>query len=425
MAPERAYSWAILRGPASALCLTLAALATAAFAAPASAEPAVGIVDHTKILVHFDTANPSRFISAAPISGVGQLEQLEDVDFRWHPNGALSPVPPSGLFAISVLAGLEYKLRLWTVDSETGVATAVGSPFGVVPGGNNFGIDFNPTADRIRGVNDFDANFRVNPDNGARADSPTADVTLNPAGMKVSSLAYDRVDIPIPPSVSANTTAYAIGSNPSDLFTIGGINSSPSPNGGTLSNAKPLGVTITPGSPIGFDIAPGGTAYASLVVGSQPGLYSVNLSTGAATLVGNLPETLSGMAVVPATAAAPPPDTTPPDLALKGVKSSMSLTAFLKGVKAKVTPSEPAKLEGKLLAAARSAQLSSFNLTLATKSLKLGSGQRTLKLKPGKKLVGHPRKKFKVQLQVTATDATGNARTVKKTVKVKPGKPKR
>ena len=235
-------------------------------------------------------------------------------------------------------------------------------------------------------------------------------------------MAYDRVDIPIPPVVASNTTAYVIGTNPSSLYTLGGLNSNPTPNSGTLSNAKPLGVTLIPNAPVGFDIDRAGAAYASLDVGGQSGLYTVNLSSGAATLIGKLPEALSGFAIVPETVPPPPPDTDAPAVGLTGVKSSMSLASFLKGVKAKVTPSEAAKLDGVLLVAAKSAQLASFNLTLATKSLKLASGARTLKLKPGRRLVGHPRKGFKVRLQVTATDAAGNAKVLTRTIKVKPPK---
>ena len=98
----------------------------------------------------------------------------------------------------------------------------------------------------------------------------------------------------------------------------------------------------------------------------------------------------------------------------------MSFAAFLKGVAVKVTPSEPAALTGELLGAAKKAKLASFTRTLAKKSLPLAGGQRTLKLKPKKRLVGRPSKAFKVRLRVTATDAAGNAGTATKTIKVKP-----
>lgn len=414
-----------MRGLVSFACACLVLFGSAVSAGPAAAEPAVGVIEgintsgYFSMLARFDTASPGTFTDVKPIIGLAEGEYLADVDFRYHPNGEINPLPPSQLFGLAVKPGLEYSVRLYTIDIDTAAATAVGPGFGQTPAGNTYGIDFNPTVDRVRAVTDLDANFRTNPNNGTLAGK---DTPLNPAGKKVAGLAYDRVDIPIPPTVSSNTTAYAIGATPSMLYTIGGLNSTPSPNGGILMNEKPLGVTLTPSAPVGFDIDRAGAAFATMSVAGAPELYSINLTTGAATLVGKLPVVLSGFAIVPESVPAPPPDTDAPAVGLKGVKASMSLASFLKGVKAKVTPSEPAKLGGVLMVSAKSAQLASFNLTLATKSLKLGAGARTLKLKPRRSLVGHPRKTFKARLQVTATDAAGNAKTVTKTIKVKPAK---
>jgi hypothetical protein len=415
-----------VRGLVSFACACLVAVACAAFAAPAGAEPAAGVINGSNLLVTFDTATPGAFTSQRRVTGLAAGERLVGVDYRLHPHNETKPFPGSQLFAVAVVDGSPEDLaRVFTIDPATAVATAVSAePIKLIDDGDDYGMDFNPTADRIRLVNDKDANVRLNPNNGTLAGK---DNPLNPAGEGVTGIAYDRIDIQIPPTVISNTTAYAIATTSSSLVTIGSLNQTPvSPNTGMLLNAKPLGLTVASGSAAGFDITAAGTAYASLVDGGtgQPGLYTINLATGAAMLIGALPEALSGFSIVPGSAPVPP-DTDPPGIALKGFKSSMSFAAFLRGVSVKVTPSEPAKLAGALLATAKSAQLSSFNLTLATKSLKLGKGQRTLKLKPGKRLLGHPKKKFKVQLRVTATDAAGNERTVTKTIKVKPPKPKR
>lgn len=321
----------------------------------------MGIVKGTQILARFDTAAPGQFTGMRTITGVAAGEKIVDLDYRWHPNGALSPLPPPQLFGVAVTPGSgEYKIRLYTIDIETGAATPVGAAFGQAPNGNTYGIDFNPTADRIRVVNDNDANFRISPDSGALAGK---DTELSPAGAKVSGVAYDRVEIPIPPVVSGNTTAYAIGANPSDLYTLGGVDSSPSPNSGQLLNPKPLGVTIGANTPVGFDISPSGIACASLIVNGEAGLYTVDLATGAATLVGKTPEPLSGLAFVPAptmpaptpiaTPTAVVPDKTPPTVRLDGVKGTLSLRAFLKGMTIKFLANEPAAIQAQLLAAPR------------------------------------------------------------------------
>jgi hypothetical protein len=409
-----------------------------AVAAPhAAAEPAVGIVKGTQILARFDSTTPGQFTGMRTITGVAAGEKIVDLDYRWHPNGELNPLPAPQLFGLAVRPGLAYETRLYTIDVETGAATPAGPGFAASPATfNNYAMDFNPTADRIRAINDADLNMRINPGNGARADS-SPDPTLNPAGAKVSGVAYDRVQIPIPPVVSGNTTAYAIGANPSDLYTLGGVDSSPSPNGGQLLNPKPLGVTIGANSPVGFDISPSGIACASIIVNGEAGLYTVDLATGAANLVGKTPEPLSGFAFVPAPTTPAPtpistptavvPDKTPPTVRLDGVKGTLSLRAFLKGMTIKFLANEPAAIQAQLLAAPKTARLASFGLTLASSSLGLGAGERTLTLKPSKRLVGAPAKAFKVSLRVTATDAGGNAGTATKTIKIEPAakKPKR
>ena len=123
--------------------------------------------------------------------------------------------------------------------------------------GDRYGIDFNPTVDRVRVVNDGDENLRLNPNTGALFD----DTNLNPPGEKVTSVAYDRVDSP---PIPGNTTLFGISLSSSSLVTIGGVNGAPSANGGALMNPKPLGLTLALNSVPGFDISPSGIAYATL-----------------------------------------------------------------------------------------------------------------------------------------------------------------
>lgn len=294
----------------------------------------------------------------------------------------------------------------------------------MVNDGDRYGIDFNPTVDRVRVVNDGDANLRLNPNTGGSVGPP--DTNLNPPGQKVTSVAYDRVDIPVPPIVPNNTTLFGISLSSNSLVTIGSVNGSPlSANTGMLQNAKPLGLTLALNSVPGFDISPSGIAFATLedAASGLPGVYAIDLGTGVATLIGTMPQALSSIAIVPQSAlpSVAVADTTAPTLALAGVRARMSFAAFLAGVVAKVTPSEPASLTGQLLGAKKKkGKLASFTRVLATKSLPLGSGRRTLKLKPKRKRVGRPSKAFKVRLRVTATDAAGNVGTATRTIRVKP-----
>jgi hypothetical protein len=270
-------------------------------------------------------------------------------------------------------------------------------------------------------VNDGDENLRLNPNTGGLVAN---DTNLNPLGGKVTTVAYDRVGSP--PVPGNTTTLFGISLSSNSLVTIGDVNGTPaSPNTGKLLNPKPLGLTLALNSVPGFDISPSGIAFATLedAANGLPGIYTIDLNTGAATLAGTLPQPLSSLAIVPQSALPPivsARDTSAPAVLLQGVKRKMSFAAFLKGVAVRVTPSEPAALTGELLGAAKRSKLASLTRTLAKKSLPLAGGQRSLKLKPKKRLVGRPSKAFKVRLRVTATDAAGNSGTATKTIKVKP-----
>jgi Domain of unknown function (DUF4394)/Calx-beta domain len=117
-----------------------------------------------------------------------------------------------------------------------------------------------------------------------------------------------------------------------------------------------------------------------------------------------------------------PPDTTRPTLAVAS-PLSMRLAAFLKGVKVKATPGEPAALKFELVAKRRGTRPAvTKNVVLASTALPIAAGARTATLKPSGRLVGKPRKAFTARLRVTATDAVGNRKVVTKTLTVKPDK---
>jgi hypothetical protein len=118
-------------------------------------------------------------------------------------------------------------------------------------------------------------------------------------------------------------------------------------------------------------------------------------------------------------------DTTPPGLALSAPKST-TLTAFLKGLKATATPTEPVTLAFELLAKPASLRIASVgDVVLAEKALPLAAGARSATLKPSRKLIGTAKRAFKVRVRVTATDAGGNRTQSTATTTVKPPKKKR
>ena len=238
-------------------------------------------------LTSFSSANPAVGTTTA-ITGLAMGDTLVGIDFR----------PQNGmLYGLGVGGGPAGSATLYAISTETGVATAIGSPiaFDVPITGTTFGFDFNPTVDRIRVVTDAGMNFRINPNTGAAIDgNPMVagiqpDGSINGATTTVDGTAYTNNQ----PN-STVTTLYTLSAATDQLFIQN------PPNNGTRT--VPLNVTLN-GNPLnftgvnGFDIAAGvnvttsnsqasGSALAGLTVGGVTSLYSIDLMTGAATLVG-------------------------------------------------------------------------------------------------------------------------------------------
>src|SRR3954469_15618447 len=118
----------------------------------------LGVLTKDEHLIIVDSANPRAIVSNVPITGLQAGENLVGIDVR----------PATGeLYALSA-AG-----RLYTVNPATGAAALKSTlaadpadataPFTALAG-TDFGVDFNPTSDRLRVVSEADANLRINPD---------------------------------------------------------------------------------------------------------------------------------------------------------------------------------------------------------------------------------------------------------------------
>jgi hypothetical protein len=263
----------------------------------AIADPAAGITG-TADLALFDTANPAG-LTSRPITGLQTgSERAVGLDMR----------PATGqLFLITVPSGAvaNAEVRSYIVDPATATATFVGSVPGTVPGAADVptGADFNPVVDRLRVVNQGNENFRINPNNGTLAGDDVNLTYTAPATGPITAVAYDRNIAPGPPGTIAPpgtlTTLYGIDVGADRLVTIGGVGAEApgGPNGGTVRAEGALGVAVDGASDAGFDIAANGSAFASLTVGGQPGLYRVNLAGGTATLIGALPTEVRSMTI--------------------------------------------------------------------------------------------------------------------------------
>ena len=236
----------------------------------------VGTSADAELLYTTNGASISRFDSAStgvvttvPVTGLQAGETLVGLDVR-----------P----ATSALYGIGSSSRLYTLNPLTGAATQVGTAGAFTLSGTSFGTDFNPTVDRIRVVGNTGQNLRLNPDSGGLAATDTA---ITPAGTTIAAVAYDR-NFPRVSGDTTPTTLYAIDSSAGTLVTIGSVNGTTSPNGGVTSVVGSLGLGTSLNDSIGFDISGTGAAFGSITTGGTSRLYSINLTTGAATLVGSI-----------------------------------------------------------------------------------------------------------------------------------------
>src|SRR5262245_34281956 len=237
-------------------------------------EGTVFAVTNGNNLISFNQFTPSALRSGpTAITGLQASELVMGIDFR----------PRTG-----VLYAVTNQSRIYTINTTTAAATQVGAAaFTPAVNGTSFGFDFNPVPDRIRFVTDADQDLRLNPNDGtvAGTDTTLAFAATDPnaaANPNVVGSAYTNNF-----SGATVTTLYGIDSNLDILVTQGGPNGAPSPNGGQLFTVGALGVNTTP--VVGFDIVSRtGLALASLTPmgGTTSNLYSINLTTGAATLIG-------------------------------------------------------------------------------------------------------------------------------------------
>jgi hypothetical protein len=248
-------------------------LALVALAVPASASAIVYAVTDTSEprLLSFDPATPDHILAAPKLSGLEAGEVVRGVDLR---------PATGGLYVLTTMAGGAARIR--TLDAGTGALSGplplaadpsdVSSPYVSLNVSGGVGTDFNPVPDRMRVVTAAGDDVRVNPATGL----VLTDLALNPGTPQVVGAAYTNSY-----AGASTTTLYDI-----DLASNSLAIQNP-PNNGTLVAVGALGITPDSAQDLGFDISPAGNAAFLIArVAGVSRLYSVNLTTGAATPVG-------------------------------------------------------------------------------------------------------------------------------------------
>jgi len=238
------------------------------FIIPAASGPGSGsilFVSSNNVLINVSATQPAVIISAVGLTNLpGATENIVGIDYR----------PATG-----ELYGISSFNQLYRIFPLTGACVPVGPIGGLGLSGASFGIDFNPVVDRLRVVSEANQNMRINSTNAAvTVDTALTYAVADPnfgADPNVVAAAYTNNF-----AGALSTTLYGIDST-LDILVL----QNP-PNNGTLTTVGALGVDVSDFA--GFDINASGTAYAALEVAGVTGLYTINLTSGAATLVGTL-----------------------------------------------------------------------------------------------------------------------------------------
>ncbi|MFD3820658.1 DUF4394 domain-containing protein [Streptomyces rubiginosohelvolus] len=229
---------------------------------------AVGLTADQR-LVEFTVDRPARTTDIGRVSGLRGDTKVVGIDFR---------VQNEKLYGVGDGGGV------YTLNTANARATKV-SQLTVALAGRQFGVDFNPAANRLRVISNTGQNLRHNIDDSAAPLGTTTDGTLtNPTtppttATGVTGAAYTNNDL----NAATATTLF-------DIDTMADRVSLQSPaNAGTLAPTGNLGVNAGPDA--GFDIyfsPKRGTnrGFATLNTGGTARLYEVDVLTGAARDLG-------------------------------------------------------------------------------------------------------------------------------------------
>lgn len=234
-------------------------------------------------LLCLDVRNPGKARSLGKVDNLDAGTTLVGIDFRPE-NGKLYGLGSNGAI---------YTVNAGNADA-TKVATGLKNASGggaVTLSGSSFGVDFNPSVDRLRVISDTGQNLRINVADGVTnidtglTNPPTPPATPpGPSAAGVTGAAYTNND-----KVAKTTTGTTLFDIDSTLDRV--AIQSPA-NGGTLAPTGGLGRNVDPDS--GFDIystvrggvAKQNVAYAALSNGSRSALYKVDLLDGSLRSLG-------------------------------------------------------------------------------------------------------------------------------------------
>lgn len=287
MTSDRRSALASLSTLAAAALLAACAGTTVEPMGPRAAEEVIAVTSGNA-LIRFNAGQPQVTTSAMPLTGLRVGDRVVGLDHR---------VARGELFALGA-SGQVYRIA-----TATATATAIGQP-AMLPTGVSWEIDFNPTVDRIRVVNESGTNLRMHPDTGALVQLDGAlvyasnDASAGKTAYVVgTAYTYNKDD----PKITTNYVVDGIQGTLAMQGSKEGVAPVVSPNTGMLTTVGNLGVGRFVKAV--FDIADvSNSAY--LGTGDVTGAtrwHRVDLATGKATFVGTVGggHKLMGASIVP------------------------------------------------------------------------------------------------------------------------------
>ncbi|WP_172382780.1 DUF4394 domain-containing protein [Streptomyces sp. MNP-20] len=248
-------------------------------AAPAATPSlqAYGISSDGLSMAAFKTDTPQRLDWVRDIIGLKGDQKVVGIDFR---------VQDGKLYGVGDKGGI-YTFK-WPPEVTDPTATKVSQlQFDLL--GTNFGVDFNPAADRLRVISDNGQNLRHNLNDHTTVEDGVLTTPPTPGWTRgVSAAAYTNNDL----NGATGTLLFDVDTKLDQL-----VVQAPA-NNGTLSSVGSLGVDAGPNA--GLDIystLSGGKTVSNAgfaILGPPSGtvkssLYNVNLFTGETELIGRFP----------------------------------------------------------------------------------------------------------------------------------------
>ncbi|PWK85512.1 uncharacterized protein DUF4394 [Lentzea atacamensis] len=277
------------RGVAAAAVVASVAAAVIGGGGSSAAQPsglrAFGISADGTLMVTFTTNLPQELNWVRQIQGFSGDTAAIGLDQR---------VQDGLLYLVGNKGGI-YTVRLPNLPSQPNPIITKVSQLSVPLWGTNFGVDFNPAADRLRVTSDMGQNLRHNL--GDHTTTEDAILSTPPAlgpTRGVTASAYTNNDL----NPETATTLFGIGTATDEVLI-----QAPANNGLLSATGK---LTVDAASNAGFDIystlsngkAVSSVGFAALMASNgTSSLYSVNLLNGTATSLGQFPLPIADLAI--------------------------------------------------------------------------------------------------------------------------------